>query len=220
MADIRLPDPEKMTGSQKLRHVIARQFDKFVKDLPMFIDAPPLTAIAATGIVLGGAKAAYKGVKFSKGIQKMSKIEKVKQMVIPALKNTEDAERYGEALMKTGNRPAIDQLAKLYEQSSSKVAAMKAAKKPIQDRMDEAVKGQFFREAWENATQSWWGKPDVAWRGKKTLEPMTDVSGGMSVNSFVKSATKAEQPPAPGGQAMLREAFGIASPYFVDKENE
>lgn len=173
--DIRLPDPETMTGSQKLRHLIVRQFDKFVKDLPVFIDTPPLTAIAATGLVLGGAKAAYKGYKFSKGIQKMSKMEKVKQMVVPVLKNTEDAERYGEALLKTGNRPGINQLAKLYEQSSSKVAAMTAAKKPVQDRMNEAVKGQFIREAWESATKSWWGKPDVPWRAKKVLEPATEL---------------------------------------------
>lgn len=72
-------------------------------------------------------------------------------VVVPTFKNTEEALKFGEA--NKNNASVQAELGRLYDESRKKSTALIASDKDedLQAGMDEAVRGQFFREAKESA---------------------------------------------------------------------
>lgn len=141
---------QEIAGSKGFREFLGRQFEKLVGDVGMFMDAPPLAAIGLTGAMVSGTRGVYKGFQFAKQAKRLSKMEQMKQLTVPVFKSTEDAIEYGRSVIK--NPIARKQLETLHKLSLEKSGALKKAGVGFDIRMEEAIKGQFFREALEEAT--------------------------------------------------------------------
>ena len=143
---------QKMAGSKGFRKFLSRQFEKLVADLPIFADAPPLAAFGMVGAIASGTRGVYKGLRFAKQAKRLSKVEQMKQMIVPVFKEAEEAEKYGRSIIK--NPVAQRQLKKLYKESLAKGVKMKAAGTSFDVMMEHHLQGQYLREAWEEATKT------------------------------------------------------------------
>ena len=143
---------QEIAGSKGFREFLGRQFEKLVGDVGMFMDAPPLAAVGLTGAMVSGTRGVYKGLQFAKQAKRLTKMEQMKQMVVPTFKRAEDAEEYGRSII--GNPVAQKQLKNLYERSLAKSAKMKASGAPFDEMMEQGLQGQYLREALEEATET------------------------------------------------------------------
>lgn len=145
-----------------------------------------------------GPEASAKGAGPAKAAPASTKAENA---IIPTFKNTEEALAFGKGNAK--NQAVQDELARLYAESKEKSGALIKSEKDadLQAGMDEAVRGQFFREALESAQGKI--KPIVSRETKsQDIENKQVTKDGEAVSGL-----------SAGIQAGLKEDFGDLPTY-------